>query len=268
MAASGRGSLGPGKGVPPRGRNRPRPLRLKSCLLVYLSWPSRPASWGLQIRSVQGTPPAALLSPEIPSAKRRGRGRDLRGRSRGGKRRMFRNIGSFWCFTNMCVSQISWATALWGWHYCGTCAPCSGSWAHAGAGHTGMTPGPPPANAVDVPGVADRELAAGRPIRGPGRASRQLFPNTHLPASLSLPEPHLKSTPLHPPNSPPTSSLIHSPTDLLTCSPTPLADWICIPTSAWFTEPKDCAVHVICDRISAQRMRALVTSGQLGTTGG
>lgn len=29
---------------------------------------------------------------------------------------MFRNIGSFWrwCFTNMCVSQISWATALWG----------------------------------------------------------------------------------------------------------------------------------------------------------
>lgn len=40
---------------------------------------------------------------------------------------MFRNIGSFWCFTNMCVSQISWATALWGWRYCGTCAPSVGS---------------------------------------------------------------------------------------------------------------------------------------------
>lgn len=35
---------------------------------------------------------------------------------------MFRNIGSFSCFTSMCVSQISWATAPWG-HYCGTCAP-------------------------------------------------------------------------------------------------------------------------------------------------
>lgn len=35
---------------------------------------------------------------------------------------MFRNIGSFSCFTSMCVSQISWATAVWG-HYCGTCAP-------------------------------------------------------------------------------------------------------------------------------------------------
>lgn len=98
---------------------------------------------------------------------------------------MFRNIGSFWrwCFTNMCVSQISWATALWGWHYCGTCAHL---WALAGAGHTGMTPGPPPANAVDVPGVADGELAAERPISWPGRASRQLFPNTQPPC---VPEP-------------------------------------------------------------------------------
>lgn len=56
---------------------------------------------------------------------------------------------------------------------------------------------------------ADGELAAERPMRGPGRASRQLFPNTQLPASRSLPEPHLKSTPLHPPNSPPTSLQAH-----------------------------------------------------------
>lgn len=71
---------------------------------------------------------------------------------------MFRNIGSFWCFTNMCVSQISWATALWGWRYCGTCAPSVGSGhilcMHAGAGHTGIPPGPAPANAVGVPGVS------------------------------------------------------------------------------------------------------------------
>lgn len=66
---------------------------------------------------------------------------------------MFRNIGSFWCFTNMCVSQISWATALWGWHYCGTCAPCSGSGhMHAGAGHTGMTPRSPSSQWVPTGG--------------------------------------------------------------------------------------------------------------------
>lgn len=62
-------------------------------------------------------------------------------------------------------------------------------------------PGRCSANAVDVPGVPTGSY---RPTSN--QAAREgepaTFPKHDLPASLSLPEPHLKSTPLHPPDSP------------------------------------------------------------------
>lgn len=88
---------------------------------------------------------------------------------------MFRNIGSFSCFTSMCVPQISWATALWGGHYCGTCAPVAHM--HASAGHAGMAPAV--VQPMRLTCLACRRGATDpRPIRRPGRASRQPFPNT------------------------------------------------------------------------------------------
>lgn len=127
---------------------------------------------------------------------------------------MFRNIGSFSCFTSMCVSQISWRTALWE----GTTAVPVRLWhMHASAGHPGMPPavvGP-----IRLTCLACRRGATGRQSNQAAREGEpSTFPKHDLPASLSLPEPHLKSTPLHPPNSP--AHLLTQPSPPLNLHPT------------------------------------------------
>lgn len=125
------GSLGPRRG-PTEGQNLAPPSRLRSCLFAYLSWPSRLAAWGLK-SAERARMPCSSWDTECE----RGRG-DLRDRGR--QRRMFRNIGSFSRFTSMCVSQISWARAVWGEHYCGTCAPVAHACKCGTHRHTPLSP--------------------------------------------------------------------------------------------------------------------------------
>lgn len=212
LAASRCGGLGPGKGGSAEGQTQLHPKA--GVLFVCLFNPGRPArqpgSSGYRGWQKEPKDPAALVFSSAAECEE-GRGICAREEGKGG------------CFETLEASHVSPACASRrsvGGRLSGegtTAVPVRLWHMHASAGHPGMPP------AVVGP-IRLTCLACRRGATGPqsNQAAREgepsTFPKHDLPASLSLPEPHLKSTPLHPPNSP--AHLLTQPSTPLNLHPT------------------------------------------------